>query len=353
MDRTDPVFRARCDYVVHGLGCPKTGGLVVLSDLVASLSADKKLKVWVSAEVPDRSWGEGIRKTVSKRIANGSWRVLWEFWFGVAISKYYSGTTINVSNYGFSVGGTTVLMIHSPEILLVGFAERNLASRVKEILLRWTLCMADCVLLQTTHMKRSLYAYGVRTRMRVPPVLRFLPRVTDRKSVPCVHFEPFRLFYPASDFPHKRIDLCEGLASRKELKGCHIAVTNSTFTTEQFQGLGTIPHREVISRFSASHALLFTSELETLGLPLLEALSFGLPAVLPRLPYAVEIYGDAACYFESFELESITDAILTLKRNYTEYSRRAEARRSRLVSQGEDGIRNLVEVLSLSFGTVV
>ena len=76
-----------------------------------------------------------------------------------------------------------------------------------------------------------------------------------------------------------------------------------------------------------SDALLFTSERETLGLPLLEALYFEKPAVLPNKAYAREIYGDAGVYYDEDTPESVCRAILFLIDHYAIHAALAKERK--------------------------
>lgn len=57
---------------------------------------------------------------------------------------------------------------------------------------------------------------------------------------------------------------------------------------QQFVFHGKIPYEELCSYYQHSHALLFPSEMETVGLPLLEAASYGLPIAVTDMPYSHE-----------------------------------------------------------------
>lgn len=52
---------------------------------------------------------------------------------------------------------------------------------------------------------------------------------------------------------------------------------------------GSLPHEQVLSMMKASHGLLFPSMIETLGLPLFEAASLGVPVIANDLGYAREV----------------------------------------------------------------
>lgn len=55
---------------------------------------------------------------------------------------------------------------------------------------------------------------------------------------------------------------------------------------------GVIPHDTLLQMYKSADALLFPSTIETLGLPLLEAASFGLPIGASDLDYAHEVMAD-------------------------------------------------------------
>jgi len=57
----------------------------------------------------------------------------------------------------------------------------------------------------------------------------------------------------------------------------------------EFVFLGQITHNEVLWMFKNIHCMVFPSYIETLGLPLIEAASFGLPILASDLSYAREV----------------------------------------------------------------
>lgn len=54
---------------------------------------------------------------------------------------------------------------------------------------------------------------------------------------------------------------------------------------------GVLPFETVLQLYQGAQAVVFPSEFETQGLPLLEAAAFGLPLLAPRVPYAEEVVG--------------------------------------------------------------
>jgi len=115
----------------------------------------------------------------------------------------------------------------------------------------------------------------------------------------------YRLFYPASFLPHKN----HHLLLDSEL--LHYFVQNNiqvamTIDSKDFPielssvliCLGRLNHDECISFLRQSDALLFLSQFESLGLPLIEAASARKPVICFDLPYCRELLGDSPYYIQ-------------------------------------------------------
>ena len=114
-------------------------------------------------------------------------------------------------------------------------------------------------------------------------------------------------FYPATSYIYKNhkilfeaFSIIDRLLSKKIV--LYLTCKENDFSlTKNYQNieivyLGTRPHSEIVGLFQNVDALLFPSYIETLGLPLIEAASFGLPIVASDLPYArevLDVYGGA------------------------------------------------------------
>jgi glycosyltransferase involved in cell wall biosynthesis len=55
--------------------------------------------------------------------------------------------------------------------------------------------------------------------------------------------------------------------------------------------------------------LVYPSQYEGFGLPLLEAMSTGCPVICSNVPALVEVAGDAGQYFDPFSVDSIRTAL--------------------------------------------
>jgi glycosyltransferase involved in cell wall biosynthesis len=60
--------------------------------------------------------------------------------------------------------------------------------------------------------------------------------------------------------------------------------------------------------------LLFLSESESYGFPLIEAMYVGLPIVCADFPYARNLCGDEAIYFDSNDISSLKKAVAHLRK---------------------------------------
>lgn len=94
--------------------------------------------------------------------------------------------------------------------------------------------------------------------------------------------ETINLFYPATNHFYKNHKVVfDALSLNKN--------TNFALYTTLPDSMGVIPFEKVLEMYKSADALVFPSYIETFGLPLLEAASFGMPILAADLPYAREV----------------------------------------------------------------
>ncbi|OGP87968.1 MAG: hypothetical protein A2156_01695 [Deltaproteobacteria bacterium RBG_16_48_10] len=90
---------------------------------------------------------------------------------------------------------------------------------------------------------------------------------------------------------------------------------------QEIQKLGISDHvlwfewlssNEVDYAHSASDLMIFPSFAESFGLPLAEAMSVGCPILAADLPYAHEVAGDAAIYFNPYSPEDLAERVISV-----------------------------------------
>jgi alpha-1,3-rhamnosyl/mannosyltransferase len=91
------------------------------------------------------------------------------------------------------------------------------------------------------------------------------------------------------------------------------------------RSLGYVPDEELQQLYQSSFALLAPSWHEGFGLPLVEAMSAGLPALASLRASLPEIGGDAVRYIAPENPEGFAAAMLALEADQPAYARRAEA----------------------------
>ena len=140
------------------------------------------------------------------------------------------------------------------------------------------------------------------------------------------------LFYPAMAFPHKNhLRLFEALAVLRDRHDLvlplictgreyepHSPILEQAIQRLGLRGqvrmLGAVPTDDLIALFGAAWVLAFPSLFEGIGLPVLEALQYGLPVVASNAACLPEVAGDAALFFDPTRVEAIVEALLTAHR---------------------------------------
>ena len=115
----------------------------------------------------------------------------------------------------------------------------------------------------------------------------------------------FKLFYPASFLPHKNHQLllqAEVLEyiSRNKIK-VFLSIDSNLLpykSNDSLVCLGRLDRDACVRFLRESDALLFLSEFESLGLPLIEAADARKPVICFDLPYTRELLGDSPYYIK-------------------------------------------------------
>lgn len=116
---------------------------------------------------------------------------------------------------------------------------------------------------------------------------------------------PHKLFYPASFLPHKnhhlllKPDLTNFLL-QNEIQVLITIERHSLWAHDNnaLIFLGRVEHETCMTILRQTDAMLFLSEYESLGLPLIEAANAGKPVVCFDLPYSRELLGASPYYIK-------------------------------------------------------
>ncbi len=163
------------------------------------------------------------------------------------------------------------------------------------------LCVPSPIMAQEVARSYPQSAHKITIHPPPPPVYQPFTRIARKKNA------PLRLFYPATNAPHKNHQILIPLAAI----GAHALAKYFCFdlTLSPIQlsvplrqhkwihPLGRLTHEQCLTHYSAVDVLFFPSLLESYGVPLVEAMVRGRHILCADLPYARWLTGDRAHYF--------------------------------------------------------
>ena len=198
----------------------------------------------------------------------------------------------------------------------------TLKLRVQKWLLRINLRFVDQVIVQTNVMKKQFCAcfptYHGGVYVVSQPAQSWLLDTGKRRKVR-VSDGRLRLMYPAANYQHKNHRILLNIDEKDLSNVCEIWLSVSELDKKSSQRpflkmLGPLDSAEMVALYDKCDALLFLSLCESYGFPLVEAMHIGIPIICPDLPYAHELCGDQAIYFNPNSAESLVNSIKLLQK---------------------------------------
>lgn len=195
----------------------------------------------------------------------------------------------------------------------------HLEHRVMKCFYKISSINAKAVVVQTDLMKRCLVEQlGIRPD-KITVVRPAAPKMAS-------HMQPERRFSPefrhwlyvGNNCPYKNIETIYKAAEISRKKECrwvfHIVGFKDPLVKADLPIVfhGFLHHEQLSSLYRLADALILPSLTETVGLPMLEALSFGTPVVCADRPYAHEICERRAVFFDPFSAESLVEKLSNL-----------------------------------------
>lgn len=139
------------------------------------------------------------------------------------------------------------------------------------------------------------------------------------------NLQPY-LLYVGNAHPHKNVEslvlaMKEIAKKREDLKLVLVGsdkffyprlenFINEQNLADKIKIIGEVNNSEIAGWYKFAKALVTASKMEGFGIPPLEAMSVGCPAIVSNIPVFHEVYNDAAVYFEQNNPENIADKIL-------------------------------------------
>jgi glycosyltransferase involved in cell wall biosynthesis len=335
------VDRTSVHIAIDAIGAKSGGAATVALEVVrAALDSGAIRRVSVfSAPAALRAfeWPNSSRlRIISHEAAERSplSRLSWQLaGFSLASEHLGADATLGLSNGGSRAGRLpgAIFLQQSLPFFEEGMMSFGTRSRIWLSAVRAAMhagcSSANLVLVQTSVMRECVIR-----EFAIPPerVHVYLPSASlARRQSPCLPCarmlsvpEDRRILYVGGSGPYKNLEILVAALPglRRRLPGLTLFVTlaaeHALCATEGVVGLGYLSGPELTEAYEEATALVMPSLVETVGLPLLEAMSVGTPVLAADRPYAREVCRTAAEFFDPRqpkELEEIAHSLLSDK----------------------------------------
>jgi glycosyltransferase involved in cell wall biosynthesis len=265
------------------------------------------------------------------------------------IKKYHITKLLAFGNFLFTPGTfTKVVLLHHPYLfddILLSRARlgTRLVERLKRVAFALTLKNVDTVVVQSEYVKEAFAerwkCYSKQLEIIPNPISDNFPKILDTKLDELIALRlkampPLRLLYVSRYYPHKNhgflLLLSKALAQKDINHSIYVTLDSDILGVKEFMeqsqqdglsivNLSEMPQLELDKYYKTSHLFIFPSESETFGNPLVEAMKYGLPIVVPDLVYAHAVVGENGLYYTEDDVESCADAIKNISADTAVY----------------------------------
>ncbi|RJP35883.1 MAG: glycosyltransferase [Desulfobacteraceae bacterium] len=277
------------------------------------------------------------------------------------LSLFFNASAVIVlANYApMPVKGKKIVFMRHPFLiddrheLQTGLRDRFM-EKIRKIVFKMTLRSTHGVIVQSHYMKQMLLKHYGRIKTEIHVLPNPVSNLIDTGCGAAKVQNPFShdraVLYVSRYYPHKQHVFLVRLADqyRKELRRQNIRffitidpVVSGTGALRLLDAirekgiddiicnLGELPNADLAAYYRSARCLFFPSAAETFGNPLIEAMAFGLPIIVPDLPYARSVCGDAGMYFKNGDPGDAYDklsALMADKSVYDAYSQKSGKR---------------------------
>ena len=345
---------ARIHVAVEAVGIKHSGGSVVLLDFLEAACSSteiEKISVFCSpreARNFDLPSSEKVTEIPQIRAEHSVVaRFVWyEHWLQRALISSGAHVSISMGSFGRghpSIPHATFIQQSLPfsrEALNTYDWKRRLYIKMLGLAIKRSARSASTIIVQTPEMFRSAssaFSLDPQKIVCVIPCVRELPPAV----LPSAHVESMRrtkalhkILYVGTSAPYKNIGLlvsgmkllCMG-ESQVELF-MTVPPCSIFDSTPNVSCLGYLKGSELTEAYRLADALVLPSFTETVGLPLMEAMSVGTPVLAADRPYSHAICEDAALFFDPWSPEDFAEKVLLIIQD--------SHLRNRIIQQGFD-----------------
>ena len=300
--------------IVHATNISQGGGRSLLSALLDALPGDLEILAQLDSRM---ALPAHIPKNLKIRFVKPSilQRLLAEWWLAKNVKRGDHVICFGSLTPLFKLSGRTSVFIQNRYLIqknsLVGFPlKTRLRLGFERIWLALTSSNADEFIVQSPAMKASLLLSGCVEKQ--PVHVRPFARVPDGyqrnnySQKNCHEVKKYDFIYVASGEPHKNHrQLVEAwcLLAEQNLFPSLCLTLDENVSAEllawidkqincyglQVTNVGLLPHGQIMELYSQVQALIYPSQFESFGLPLIEAIQAGLPVLSAELDYVRDV----------------------------------------------------------------
>ncbi len=348
----------RRTILVDAVGIRTSGGANVLLGLVCELAAKFRHVIFVVCVLSPshRSFSTSLfDRAPNVRVVEVTWasgdlmRLLWIL-FGVTIMGLRTGcdAVLCLANLAAPFAfEKSIVLLHQPHAISSSVENRpkGLRQKVHSLLVKACLYRATRIAVQTDAMREVVCAWSPQLCQRVAVVMGGLCLQENKGQDACQSDgaeeldSVQRISFVSFAAKHKNFGtLLEAFAQvlkenpnvRLYLTVDPLAAVSPEYTSCMAEIVrriseldlagkvtltGILPQDQVLTLLRASTIHVFLSRAESLGLPILEAMSLGVPQVLSDLPYAHAVAGAAALYADPEDPSDCARVMLKLLRD--------------------------------------
>jgi glycosyltransferase involved in cell wall biosynthesis len=199
---------------------------------------------------------------------------------------------------------------------------QSLKFQMMRFIFKRNIRFASKIIVQTEALRRGLIlSYGIASE-GVSVVRHMAPRMVNEfeiKPQKKIDSNGLVFFYPASLYDYKNHEIIWAIVPLLEKIGLHVQF-DLTLSAEQvpvdirnssyIRCLGVLSPTDCLNHYLEVDALIFPSRLESYGLPLIEASRIAkIPVFAADRPYAREVCGDLAVYFDPEKPEDLLEKL--------------------------------------------
>lgn len=326
-------------YQIHASNIKGLGATKVVISLISGLSNNNNLRncIIYAPKTMNLDFNSKHRGTVSilqTWLPNSIYRFI-ELKFSTWIFK--NRPTMVLGDIPLRGIKNQIVLVHQPNLIkpeINKYSSKDLKYRILRYLFEKNLKYSKIVIVQTEIMARDLIKSYPQIRSVIKIITHPGPEFEginyEERKIKKKLGHKLILFYPSAAYPHKKHDFLKDLEEFMNLESISEPIFEIWLTLNEeeykpyknisfIKNLGRLTLKEIHNTYKEVDAMLFLSSLESLGLPLLEAMNYNLPIITPKLDYALWILENKGYYFRDYSCSEFLKTLEIVKNDLVNF----------------------------------